>query len=157
MAWEDYCEGCSGLIADILRGASHAPGCPTDHAAQRRLQAEPKVDPAAVSARSTQLWRVAEIEADGTLRVQGFTSGGVPVVERTFARVPLGTEPPLRTCPRSYDRALADSLQAAEKILEKCAQKHGRSSFDVLIEVRKGLAENRVRLGASVGVGGSDS
>lgn len=150
MAWEDYCEGCSGLIADILRGASHAPGCPTDHAAQRRLQAEPKVDPAAVSARSTQLWRVAEIEADGTLRVQGFTSGGVPVVERTFARVPLGTEPPLRTCPRSYDRALADSLQAAEQCLEQVSKQAWPSVLDALIEVRKCLAENRVRLGDRV-------
>lgn len=145
------CALCSGQLF------GPCPGCGGGSHVSAGGHVEAEEHAQTVSARSTQLWRVAEIEADGTLRVQGFTSGGVAVVERTFARVPLGTEPPLRTCPRSYDRALADSLQAAEKILEECAQKHGRSSFDVLIEVRKGLAENRVRLGATVGVGGSDS
>lgn len=75
-----------------------------------------------------------------------------PVHSETIPALPLGTEPPLRPAAytRGYDAALADSLEAAEKVLEKASKKHWPSVLDALIDVRASLAGNRIGLGAYV-------
>lgn len=74
---------------------------------------------------------------------------------------------PLRRCPtpireggsrrkaqapvvRSYDRALADSLEAAKEVLDELAEQHGPVGVGLLRVVEQRLAANRWRLGQDV-------
>ena len=55
---------------------------------------------------------------------------------------------------RSYDRALADSLEAAKEVLDELAEQHGPVGVGLLRVVEQRLAANRRRLGVRADVVG---
>ena len=60
--------------------------------------------------------------------------------------------PPCAAFLRGYDLALAQSLEAAERLIEELGEQYGTAFEIVVDDLRAGLAVDRLRLGAEARV-----